>query len=115
MGRVALVPGGTRGIGAAICKALKKAGYRVAAGYGGNDDAGQAFDQDTDSGLGGTSAITPPPSRASSMSRVEVGPVEVPWWRQCRRLARRHAPEDDHGGREQVIRTIDSLFTQTRR
>ena len=37
MGRVALVTGGTRGIGAAISKALKQAGYNVAANYGGND------------------------------------------------------------------------------
>ena len=39
MSRVALVTGGTRGIGAAIGKALKTAGYKVAANYGGNDEA----------------------------------------------------------------------------
>ena len=33
MPRVALVTGGTRGIGAAICRALKAAGYQVAAAY----------------------------------------------------------------------------------
>jgi len=43
MPRVALVTGGTRGIGAAICKALKTAGYTVAANYGGNDEAAQKF------------------------------------------------------------------------
>jgi acetoacetyl-CoA reductase len=43
MPRVALVTGGTRGIGAAICKALKAAGYTVAANYGGNDEAAQKF------------------------------------------------------------------------
>jgi acetoacetyl-CoA reductase len=43
MARVALVTGGTRGIGEAICKALKAAGYRVAANYGGNDEAAQTF------------------------------------------------------------------------
>ena len=47
MGRVALVTGGTRGIGAAICKALKKAGYNVAAVYHGNDDAAKAFNKAT--------------------------------------------------------------------
>src|SRR5579863_8754735 len=43
MPRVALVTGGTRGIGAAIAKALKAAGYNVAAVYHGNDEAAQKF------------------------------------------------------------------------
>jgi len=43
MPRVALVTGGTRGIGAAICKALHAAGYKVAANYGGNDEAALKF------------------------------------------------------------------------
>jgi acetoacetyl-CoA reductase len=43
MGRVAVVTGGTRGIGAAISKALKGAGYTVAAVYAGNDAAAQKF------------------------------------------------------------------------
>src|SRR6476469_8564590 len=43
MARVALVTGGTRGIGAAISVALKAAGYQVAANYGGNDEAAKAF------------------------------------------------------------------------
>ncbi|MEZ5829363.1 MAG: acetoacetyl-CoA reductase [Hyphomicrobiales bacterium] len=47
MGRVALVTGGTRGIGEAVSKALKKAGYKVAATYAGNDDAAQAFKKET--------------------------------------------------------------------
>ena len=47
MSRGALVTGGTRGIGAAICKALKQAGYRVAANYGGNDEAAQQFKAET--------------------------------------------------------------------
>jgi acetoacetyl-CoA reductase len=47
MGRVAVVTGGTRGIGAAISKALQAAGYAVAASYAGNDEAAQAFKQDT--------------------------------------------------------------------
>ena len=47
MPRVALVSGGTRGIGAAICKALHAAGYKVAANYGGNDAAAQQFKQAT--------------------------------------------------------------------
>jgi acetoacetyl-CoA reductase len=43
MARVALVTGGTRGIGAAISKALKAAGYSVAANYAGNDEAANKF------------------------------------------------------------------------
>jgi len=43
MARVAVVTGGTRGIGASIGKALKAAGYKVAANYAGNDEAAQKF------------------------------------------------------------------------
>lgn len=51
MARVALVTGGTRGIGAAISKALKDAGYSVAANYGGNDEAANAFKTETGIGV----------------------------------------------------------------
>jgi acetoacetyl-CoA reductase len=47
MARVALVTGGTRGIGAAISKALKAGGYKVAANYGGNDEVAQKFKSET--------------------------------------------------------------------
>ena len=47
MAQVALVTGGTRGIGAAISIALKNAGYTVAANYAGNDDAAAAFSAET--------------------------------------------------------------------
>ncbi|QND74574.1 acetoacetyl-CoA reductase [Tardiphaga robiniae] len=47
MARVALVTGGTRGIGAAISKALKTAGYKVAASYAGNDTAAEKFRSET--------------------------------------------------------------------
>ena len=47
MARVAVVTGGTRGIGASISKALKAAGYNVAANYGGNDDAANKFKSET--------------------------------------------------------------------
>jgi acetoacetyl-CoA reductase len=47
MARVALVTGGTRGIGEAISVALQQAGCKVAANYGGNDDAAAAFKERT--------------------------------------------------------------------
>ncbi len=47
MERVALVTGGTRGIGAAISRALKAAGCRVVASYAGNDAAARAFAEET--------------------------------------------------------------------
>jgi acetoacetyl-CoA reductase len=47
MARVALVTGGTRGIGAAVSIALKNAGYTVAANYAGNDAAAAEFKKET--------------------------------------------------------------------
>ena len=46
MARVAIVTGGTRGIGRAICVALKDAGFSVAANYGGNDEAAHRFSEE---------------------------------------------------------------------
>ncbi len=47
MGRVAVVTGGTRGIGAAISVRLKEAGYKVVANYAGNDERANAFAAET--------------------------------------------------------------------
>lgn len=47
MARVAVVTGGTRGIGAAISTALKEAGHTVGATYGGNDEAAARFKEET--------------------------------------------------------------------
>ena len=47
MARVALVSGGTRGIGAAISIALTAAGYKVAANYAGNEERAAAFNKAT--------------------------------------------------------------------
>ena len=46
-GRIAVVTGGTRGIGKAICLDLQKAGYKVAANYAGNTQAAEAFTKET--------------------------------------------------------------------
>ena len=47
MERVALITGGTRGIGAAISVALKNDGFKVAATYAGNDEAALKFTSET--------------------------------------------------------------------
>ncbi|WP_336985412.1 acetoacetyl-CoA reductase [Altererythrobacter aquiaggeris] len=47
MARVAIVTGGTRGIGKAVCLMLKDHGHTVVANYGGNDDAARKFTQET--------------------------------------------------------------------
>ena len=47
MARVAIVTGGTRGIGHAISMELKRRGFRVAANYGGNNEAAQKFQAET--------------------------------------------------------------------
>ena len=78
MARVALVTGGSRGIGAAISRALKDAGYEVAANYAGNDDAAKAFTQET--GIRTFKwSVADYDACAEGIARVEaeVGPVDV--------------------------------------
>jgi len=78
MARTALVTGGTRGIGAAISKALKTAGYNVAANYAGNDEAAAKFKHDS-----GISVykwdVSSFDACAEGVKKVEaeVGPVDV--------------------------------------
>ena len=47
MPRVAIVTGGTRGIGKAICTALQADGLTVVANYAGNEEAARAFTEET--------------------------------------------------------------------
>jgi acetoacetyl-CoA reductase len=73
-----LVTGGTRGIGAAISKALKQAGYKVAANYGGNDEAAKKFNAET-----GVAVYKWDVSSFDACSagvkkvEAEIGPVEI--------------------------------------
>ncbi|HYC02815.1 MAG TPA: acetoacetyl-CoA reductase [Azospirillaceae bacterium] len=78
MGRVALVTGGTRGIGEAISLALKNAGYTVAANYAGNDERAREFTARTGIGaykfdVGDFQAVT------SAIAQIEkdLGPIDV--------------------------------------
>jgi acetoacetyl-CoA reductase len=78
MSRVALVTGGTRGIGEAICLALQGAGFTVVATYAGNEEAANKFTADT-----GIAAhkfdVGNYDECQSAVAKIEseVGPVEV--------------------------------------
>jgi len=78
MARTALVTGGSRGIGAAISIALKKAGFNVAANYAGNDEAAAAFKKEHDIPVFKWS-VADYEACASGIAQVEaeVGPIDV--------------------------------------
>jgi len=78
MGHVALVSGGTRGIGAAISKALREAGHDVAANYGGNDEAAERFRAETGIAVYRWD-VSDPGACADGIARVEsdLGPVAI--------------------------------------
>src|SRR5262247_3355592 len=78
MARVALVTGGTRGIGASISKALKAAGYKAAASYGGNDEAAQKFKTETGIPVFKWD-VSSYDACAEGIKKVEaeVGPIEI--------------------------------------
>lgn len=78
MARVALVTGGSRGIGASISKALKDAGYTVAANYAGNDEAAAAFKEETGIPVYKWS-VADYDACAAGIAQVEadLGPVDV--------------------------------------
>mgnify|MGYP003646815235 CR=1 FL=1 len=78
MGRTALVTGGSRGIGAAISKELKEAGYTVAATYAGNDDAAAAFTEETGIKTYKWNVADYADSKAGiEKVEAELGPIEV--------------------------------------
>ena len=78
MARVALVTGGSRGIGAAVSKGLKAAGYTVAANYAGNDEAAERFKAETGIPVFKWS-VADYDACAAGIKQVEaeLGPVEV--------------------------------------
>ena len=78
MARVAVVTGGTRGIGAAIAVMLNQAGYKVAANYVGSDERAQAFTKETGIpvykwNVGDYKATV----EAFKRIEAELGPIEV--------------------------------------
>ena len=78
MSRVAIVTGGSRGLGAAISIALKEAGYSVAANYAGNDEAAARFKDETGIPVYKWS-VADYDACAAGIAQVEadLGPVEV--------------------------------------
>ena len=78
MTRVALVTGGTRGIGGAISLALKDAGYRVVANYFGNVEAARQFTEETGipSYRFDVSSFAECEAAVAKIT-AEVGPVEI--------------------------------------
>ena len=78
MARVALVTGGTRGIGAAISLALKAQGRTVIANYAGNDAAAQAFHADTGIRIVKFDVCSFDACKAAvEMITAEIGPIEI--------------------------------------
>ena len=78
MARVAVVTGGTRGIGAAISKALAAKGYSVAANYAGNDDAANRFKAETGIPVYKFD-VSDADACAANLKQIEadIGPIDV--------------------------------------
>jgi len=115
MARVALVTGGTRGIGEAISIALKDAGCTVAANYAGNDEAAKEFNERTGIAVykfdvGDFDAC----SAAAEKIAAEVGPIDILVNNAgITRDATFHRMTPEKWG--QVITTnLDSVFNVTR-
>ena len=75
MAKVALVTGGSRGIGAAISIALKKAGYSVAANYAGNDEAAEKFKAET--GIRPTNGRSPTTNACAAGIKARSRPISA--------------------------------------
>jgi acetoacetyl-CoA reductase len=78
MQRVAMVTGGTRGIGRAICERLKADGFRVAAGYAGNEEAARQCSEELDIMIvKGNVGVFEDCGRAVAAVEAELGPIDV--------------------------------------
>jgi acetoacetyl-CoA reductase len=78
MARVALVTGGSRGIGAAISKELQSKGYTVAATYAGNDAAAASFTEETGIKTYKWNAADYEASKAGlAQVEADLGPIEI--------------------------------------
>ena len=78
MARVALVTGGSRGIGAAISKALQAAGCKVAAVYAGNDEAAAKFKAETGIAVYKWSVASYEACKAGiAQVQADLGPVDI--------------------------------------
>ena len=115
MAKIAFVTGGTRGIGAAIAKALKAAGYTVAVNYGGNDEAAAKFTAET--GINSYKwDVGDYDACAAGIAQVtaEIGPIDVLVNNAgITRDGMFHKMTKDQWSA--VIRTnLDSLFNMTR-
>ncbi len=115
MTRVALVTGGTRGIGAAIAKALAAAGHKVAATFAGNAEKARAFKDETGIGVHQWD-VSDEAACAGGVKQVEaaVGPIDILVNNAgITRDAFFH--KMDRATWDAVMKTnLDSMFTMTR-
>ena len=115
MARIAIVTGGSRGIGAAISKALKAEGYTVVANYAGNDEAAQKFKAETGIEVRKWD-VSDYAACETNLKKIEneVGPVDVLVNNAgITRDAMFHKMTPEHW--YQVINTnLNSLFNMTR-
>jgi acetoacetyl-CoA reductase len=115
MARVALVTGGTRGIGEAISVALKAAGCTVAANYGGNDEAAGKFKERTGIAVYKWDVASFEACKAGIVKvEAEIGPVDILVNNAgITRHTTLHRMKPEQW--DAVIRTnLDSLFNLTR-